>query len=47
MEHEWVTGFDPLANWISDEQDIKANSGNGRADAAVENLYLAAAPLHS
>jgi len=28
MKHEWVTGFDPLAEWIGDEQDVEANSGD-------------------
>jgi len=28
MKHEWVTGFDPLAEWICDEQDVEANSGD-------------------
>ncbi len=31
MKHEWVAGFDPLAEWISDEPDIEANSGDGKA----------------
>ncbi len=31
MKHECVTGFDPLAEWIGDEQDVEANSGDSKA----------------
>jgi hypothetical protein len=28
MKHGCVTGFDPLAEWIGDEQNVEANSGD-------------------
>jgi len=31
MKQEWVTGFDPLAEWIGDEQDVEANSSDKKA----------------
>jgi hypothetical protein len=31
LKGEWITGFDPLAEWIGDEQDIEANSDDGKA----------------
>jgi hypothetical protein len=31
LKEEWITGFDPLAEWIGDEQDIEANSSDGKA----------------
>jgi len=30
MKHEWITGFDPLAEWLGNEEDNKINSGDGK-----------------
>ncbi len=31
MKYEWATGFDPLVEWMVDEQDFIANSSTGKA----------------
>jgi hypothetical protein len=30
LRDEWRTGFDPLAKWIGDPEDIEANIGDGK-----------------
>jgi hypothetical protein len=30
FQDEWRTGFDPIADWVGQEDDIVANGGDGR-----------------
>jgi hypothetical protein len=46
MKHEWVTGFDPLAEWIGDEEDVEGNSGDKKLTHMVRSVTFEGRKSH-